>query len=557
MRAVVSDAPDRRRGRDPTLRHLVIVLGDQLDAAASGFDGFDPSLDAVWMAEVAEESTHVWSSKPRIVLFLAAMRRFAQTLRDAGRRVHYRKLDDADNRGTLADELDAAIDALRPQALVMTAPGDWRVLASLREVAARRGLVLDVREDRHFFVTVRDFAAHAKARKSLRMEFFYREQRERFGVLMDDDGKPVDGRWNFDADNREAFGKSGPVDVPEPTRFAPDAATREVIALVERRFADHPGRLASFAWPLDRAQALDALTRFVDQRLAHFGRWQDAMWPGQPWLWHSHLSAAMNLKLLTAHEVVDAAQAAWRDGRVPLPAAEGFVRQVLGWREYVRGVYWTRMPGYAEVNALDAHEPLPAFYWTGATPMACLADAIGQTLEHGYAHHIQRLMVTGLYALLLGVHPKRVHEWYLAVYVDAVEWVELPNTIGMSQAADGADAPRDRTSRLQGRGAAGASGLGGPMASKPYIASGKYIERMSAGSLCARCRFRPGERTGERACPFTTLYWDFLVRHEARLRANPRTVMQARNLARVDDDERARIAARARAIRQGALESTA
>ncbi|HET9978418.1 MAG TPA: cryptochrome/photolyase family protein, partial [Burkholderiaceae bacterium] len=271
-----------------------------------------------------------------------------------------------------------------------------------------------------------------------------------------------------------------------------------------------------------------ALQRFVDERLVHFGRWQDALWPRQPWLWHSHLSAALNLKLLTAREVVSAVEAAYRAGRVPLASAEGFIRQVLGWREYVRGIYWTQMPAYLERNALGAREPLPAFYWDAKTEMACLADAIGQTLEHGYAHHIQRLMVTGLYALLLGAAPQRVHEWYLAVYVDVVEWVELPNTLGMSQAADG-----------------------GLMASKPYIASGKYIERQSGGSLCARCRYRPGERTGERACPFTTLYWDFLMRHEAMLAQNPRTVMQVKNLARVGADERQRIAERAAAIRAG------
>jgi deoxyribodipyrimidine photolyase-related protein len=382
------------------------------------------------------------------------------------------------------------------------------------------------------------------------MEYFYREQRRRHRILIEDGSDkpgrrrtgaptPVGGQWNFDAHNREAFSKEGPRDVPAPLRFEPDAITREVIALVERRFADHPGRLASFAWPLTRSDALAALHAFVAQRLPHFGRWQDAMWPNEPWLWHSQLSAAMNLKLLSPREVVDAAVAAWRSGAVPLPAAEGFVRQILGWREYVRGVYWTRMPGYVELNALDAQEPLPAFYWTGATTMACMADAIGQTLEHGYAHHIQRLMVTGLYALLLGVNPKRAHEWYLAVYVDAVEWVELPNTLGMSQAADAL------------------SELGGPMASKPYIASGKYIERMSSGRCCAACRFKPGERTGERACPFTTLYWDFLMRHEQRLAANPRTVMQTRNLARVPDDERARIRQRAREIRDGTVETAA
>jgi len=511
------------------MRHLVLVLGDQLDAEAAAFDGFDAGQDAVWMAEVDEESTHVTSSQPRTALFLAAMRHFAAALQAAGRRVHYTRLDDAGNRGRLAGELDAAIERLQPQALVMTAPGDHRVLRALQAVAASRGLPLELRPDRHFFCTVREFAAHARARRTLRLEFFYREQRRRHGVLMDG-GEPCGGRWNYDADNREAFGRDGPPPHAEPPRCEPDAITREVLDLVRRRFASHPGRLDSFAWPVTREQALHALQRFVAERLAGFGRWQDALWPGEPWLWHSQLSAALNLKLLNPHEVVAAAEAAYRAGQVPLESAEGFIRQILGWREYVRGVYWTRMPGYAELNAWDAHEPLPAFYWSGDTPMACLADAIVQTLEHGYAHHIQRLMVTGLYALLLGVEPKQVHAWYLAVYVDAVEWVELPNTLGMSQNADG-----------------------GLMASKPYVASGRYIERMSAGRLCAGCRFRPGERVGDRACPFTTLYWDFLLRHEATLAANPRMVMPLKHLARLDAAERARIGERAAALRAGSL----
>ena len=512
------------------LRRLVLVLGDQLDARAAVLDGFDAAQDAVWMAEVAEESTHVPSSQPRTALFLAAMRHFAGALRDRGWTVHYRRLDDPGNRGSLAGELEDAIERLRPAALAVTAPGEHRVLRALQAAAGRHGLALAVADDTHFLCTVRDFAAHAAGRRQLRMEYFYREMRRRHGVLMEGD-EPAGGQWNFDADNRESFGRDGPGEVPSPPRFEPDAVTREVLALVASRFATHPGSLASFGWPVTREQAQVALAAFVEQRLANFGRWQDALWSGQPWLWHSLLSAALNLKLLHPLEVVRAVEAAWREGRVPLPAAEGFIRQVLGWREYVRGIYWTRMPGYAALNALEAHEPLPAFYWTGRTPMACLADAIGQTLEHGYAHHIQRLMVTGLYALLLGVEPRAVHAWYLAVYVDAVEWVELPNTLGMSQAADG-----------------------GLMASKPYIASGRYIERMSGGSLCARCRYRPGERSGDKACPFTVLYWDFLMRHEARLAANPRTVMQVRNLGRVSAEERARIAAQAQALREASRE---
>ena len=508
-----------------TLRTLVVVLGDQLDLEAAAFDGFDPAQDAVWMTEASEESTHVWSSKQRIAIFLAAMRHFAQALHAAGRPLHYTRLDDPGNRGTLAAELQAALTTLAPQRVVMTAPGDWRVWQSLKAVVESAGLALEICEDRHFYTTVRDFAAHAKGRKSLRLEYFYRELRQRHGVLMEE-GEPAGGQWNFDADNREAFGRAGPGVLPERATFEPDALTREVITLVNTHFAKHPGTLDSFAWPVTREQALQALQRFIKQRLPLFGRYEDALWPGEPWLYHSQLSAALNLKLLNPREVVQAAEAAYRAGLVPLQSAEGFIRQILGWREYVRGIYWTQMPSYAERNALEAQQDLPAWYWTGETDMACLRDAITQTLQHGYAHHIQRLMVTGLYALMLGVRPQQVHEWYLSVYVDAVEWVELPNTLGMSQYGDG-----------------------GLMASKPYVATGKYIQRM--GGPCAGCRYDPAQREGERACPYTTLYWDFLMRHEALLAKNPRMALQVKNLVRMSEPQRQNVAQRAAAIRLG------
>jgi deoxyribodipyrimidine photolyase-related protein len=511
------------------LRSLIVVLGDQLDHDAAAFDGFDAGLDAVWMAEVAEESTHVWSAKPRIVMFLAAMRHFALAVQAAGHPLHYTRLDAPGNGGSLGAQLQADIMRLRPARLVMTEPGDWRVLQAIRTVAEATSVPLEVREDRHFFTSVREFTAHARGRKSLRMEYFYREQRKRHGVLMQGGGQddtPVGGQWNYDADNREAFGAAGPGPVPPRAGFEPDAVTRDVIALVNNRFAQHPGRLDGFAWPVTRAQALQSLQAFIAGRLPLFGRYQDAMWPGDPWLYHSHLSAALNLKLLNPREVVAAAEAAYRDGRAPLASVEGFIRQILGWREYVRGIYWTRMPGYLEGNALDARGDLPAFYWTGETDLACLHDALAQTLAHGYANHIQRLMVTGLYALMLGVRPEQVHEWYLAVYVDAVEWVELPNTLGMSQYADG-----------------------GVMASKPYIATGKYIQRMSP--YCSGCRYDPAQRSGEGACPFTTLYWDFLLRHEAVLATNPRMALQVKNLARLAAVERQAVRERAAAIRRG------
>jgi deoxyribodipyrimidine photolyase-related protein len=501
------------------LRHLVLILGDQLNDDASALADFDPLQDAIWMAEVDEESTHVTSSKQRTTVFLSAMRHHAAHMRAKGWRVIYSELDDASNCGTLAGELNKAIEATRPERLIMTAPGEWRVLQNLRAVAREHGLTLEIRDDTHFFSTVRDFSQHAAGRKSLRLEFFYREMRQKTGILMDG-GKPVGGQWNFDASNRGSFGKQGPGLLPLPTRFAADAITQDVMALVNRRYAHHPGSLETFGWPVTRAQALQALHDFMAHRLPSFGLYQDALWEGEVWLYHSHLSCALNLKLLHPEEVVSAAEEAWRLGHAPLEAVEGFVRQILGWREYVRGIYWTQMPAYAKLNTSNAQAPLPDFYWTGQTDMACLRDAIQQTLAHGYAHHIQRLMVTGLYALLLGVHPKAVHAWYLGVYVDAVEWVELPNTLGMSQFADG-----------------------GLMASKPYIASGKYIDRMS--NHCKACRFNPAESTGETACPFTTLYWDYLMRHAEPLAKNPRMSMQLKNLNRLTPDERQAITVQA------------
>jgi deoxyribodipyrimidine photolyase-related protein len=322
------------------LRRLVLVLGDQLDLQAAAFDGFDAQQDRVWMAEVAEESTHIRSSQARIALFLSAMRHFAADLRAAGRPLHYVRLDDASNHGSLATQLAHDLAALRPRELVLTAPGDWRVLQALQATAQAAGLPLEIREDRHFYTSVREFAAHARGRKTLRMEYFYREQRRRHGVLMDGEA-PVGGQWNYDAENRQAFGPDGPGWLPQPPHFEPDTITQEVIALVRTRFADHPGSLEHFGWPVTRDQALQALDAFIVERLPHFGPWQDAIWPGEPWLYHAQLAAALNLKLLNPREVVAAAEAAYRAGHLPLGSAEGFIRQVLGWREYVRGIYWT------------------------------------------------------------------------------------------------------------------------------------------------------------------------------------------------------------------------
>jgi deoxyribodipyrimidine photolyase-related protein len=355
------------------------------------------------------------------------------------------------------------------------------------------------------------------------MEHFYRWMRRRHDVLID--GKdPTGGKWNLDQQNRKSFGRKGPGMVPAPVGFEPDRLTCQVLDDVERHFGDNPGWLDGFSWAVTREQALEALDDFITHRLPAFGPFQDAMWQDEPYLYHALLAASLNLKLLNPREVIDAAVAAYAEGQAPLSSVEGFVRQILGWREYVRGIYWNQMPDYVNNNALGAHESLPAFYWTGETDMNCLRSCIGQTLETGYAHHIQRLMVTGLFAMLYGADPREVHAWYLAVYVDAVEWVELPNTLGMSQHADG-----------------------GLLGSKPYAASGRYIQRMS--NYCNSCQFSPDQSTGDSACPFTTLYWDFLIRHEARFSQHPRAGMQWRMLNRLEQKQRVAITAQAEAFR--------
>jgi deoxyribodipyrimidine photolyase-related protein len=494
------------------IRNLVLVLGDQLDEKSAAFDGFDPELDGVWMAEAAGEATHVKSHKARIVLFLSAMRHFKENLEKKGMRVNYRKLDHKDNEGTLAGEFGAALRRLKPERAVVVEPGEWRVRKDLQKAARAAGIDLEIRPDRHFLCSRDEFSEHAEGRKQLRMEFFYREMRRRTDLLMDG-GQPIGGKWNFDESNREVFGKDGPGAIRAPRAFSPDAVTREVIRIVDKRFPDHPGRLDLFDWPVTARDAKAALSDFVNHRLAEFGPFQDAMWSDQPYLYHARISSSLNTKLIDPRAVLKAAVKAYEKGRAPLNSVEGFVRQILGWREYVRGIYWLHMPEYLKRNALGAKQPLPGFYWTADTDMECLRQAIGQTLAHGYAHHIQRLMVTGLFALLLGVDPRKVHEWYLAIYVDAVEWVELPNTLGMSQYGDG-----------------------GIMASKPYVATGKYIQRMS--NYCSQCRFRPQAETGDSACPFTTLYWDFLIRHEKGLKKNPRMQLQLRNVTRKSASQR-------------------
>lgn len=511
------------------MRNLILVLGDQLDHTSAAFDGFDSENDVVWMAEVEEEATHVWCHKLRIALFLSAMRHFRDELTNSKRTVEYHKFhrQPSKDRGkSFGDLLRLDIKRLKPEQLVLVEPGDWRVRTQLQAVADELGIAMDVRPDRHFYCSIEEFADYADGRKSLLLEFFYRDMRKKHDVLMAGN-QPEGGQWNFDHDNRESFGKSGPGELPQPETFRPDATTQEVIELVEARFPDHPGSLDHFQLPVTRQQAKAFLQNFVDNILPHFGLWEDAMWTDEAFLYHSRLSAPLNLKLLNPRECVDAAVEAYRAGKAPLNSVEGFVRQILGWREFIRGVYWLKMPEYIEMNYFDHQLELPSFFWDGETEMNCVRQSMQHVIDHGYSHHIQRLMVLGNFAQLWGAHPRLFHEWHMAMYLDAIDWVSLPNTLGMSQYGDG-----------------------GIVGTKPYCSSGNYINKMS--NFCSGCRFDYKKRVGDDACPFTTLYWEFMDRHFDLLKDNQRMKFPISNVAkmRAKPQEIAEIRARAEKLRR-------
>ena len=494
-------------------RRLVLVHGDQLCADSAVFDDFDPKRDAVLLIEARHEATYVPQHKHRLVLFFSAMRHFRDELRERGWTVHYAELDDEHNRGSFGDEVPRWLHKTRAETLVVAQPGDYRVRAELRGALRGEDASLELLPDRHFICSEEDFEAFAKDKKSLLMETFYRGMRRRHDVLLEADGGPVGGQWNYDSDNRESFGKGGAPDIKAPRSFRQDDVTKAVAKLVEGEFPDSPGKTDNFDLPVTAKQARAALRDFVKHRLAEFGTYQDAMVTGRPYLYHSRLSSSLNLHLLDPRDAIEKAVGAYEAGDAPLNSVEGFVRQILGWREYVRGIYWREMPDYEKRNGLDAELPMPAFMWTAETDMNCLRQSVGQLVEHAYAHHIQRLMVLGLFSLLLGVRPQDVNRWHLSMYIDAIDWVSLPNVLGMSQYADG-----------------------GLLATKPYCASGAYVNRMS--DYCGDCRFNPKKATGEDACPFTTLYWDFLSRNRQRLQGNRRMNFQLANLDKKSQSER-------------------
>lgn len=484
---------------------LVLVLGDQLSPGLSALRAADKKRDIVIMAEVASEATYVAHHPKKIALVFAAMRKFADALRAEGWQLRYTRLDDPENAGSLPGEILRRAAQTGATEVIYTQPGEWRLIAALQDVP----LSMTQLQDDRFIASHRDFEAWAKGRKALRMEYFYRDMRRRTGLLMDGD-QPAGGQWNFDHDNR----KPAPDAVDNlPPRFDPDQTTEAVLDLVEERFGQSFGRLRPFGFATDRAQALQVLEHFLTHALPRFGDYQDAMLDGHMWLYHAVISPYLNIGLLDPLEVCQRAEAAWRAGHAPLNAVEGFIRQIIGWREYVRGIYFLEGPDYPTRNALGHDRDLPALFWGAPTRMRCVSKTVEQTRDEAYAHHIQRLMVTGNFALLAGIDPGQVHDWYLRVYADAFEWVEAPNVVGMSQFADG-----------------------GVIASKPYVSSGNYIAKMS--DYCKSCSYDVRAKTGAKACPFNLLYWHFLIRHRDRFAGNPRMAQMYRTWDRMAEDRR-------------------
>lgn len=473
---------------------LRLILGDQLSHALSSLRDIQAD-DIILMCEVMAEATYVRHHPKKIAFLFSAMRHFAEALKDQGHTVRYITLDAADNTGSFEGEVRRALQDTRATRVVVTEPGEYRLREIFANWQKNWAVAVDVLPDTRFLCSIDDFKAWAESRRQLRMEYFYRDMRKKYEILVEKNGEPTGDQWNFDKENR----KSPPRGLTSPKRLRhpKDQITKDVLTLVKTRFSHHFGNLEPFHYAVTREEALLELDHFITHLLPRFGEFQDAMVLGEPYLYHSLISSYLNAGLLLPLEICRMAEEAYRAGKAPLNAVEGFIRQILGWREYVRGIYWLHMPTYGDMNFFDAVEPLPAFYWTADTKMTCVSEAVQHTRDHAYSHHIQRLMVTGNFALLAGLDVKQVQEWYLAVYSDAYEWVEMPNTLGMALFGDG-----------------------GIMGSKPYAASGKYIHKMS--NFCTRCPYNPNETTGKDACPFNALYWDFMARHQDKLKQNHR-----------------------------------
>ncbi|OAV44815.1 cryptochrome/photolyase family protein [Lewinella sp. 4G2] len=500
---------------------LRLILGDQLNQHHSWFNEVDDDVTYA-LFETWSEATYTKHHVQKITGFFLAMRHFAEWARDAGHQVVYRTLDETREAQleSISDNLLALAEEIGAKKLGYQLPDEYRLDEELKSLSESFGGVIEVVDTEHFMSTRDDLEEIFKGKKTYLMETFYRTMRKRHQVLMDPSGEPETGTWNYDQENRGSLPKD--IVFPEASIFERDAS--DIVAMIERNGIETMGRMRDnlFTYPVTRNECLEAMHDFCDNRLQFFGTYQDAMTEKHPLLYHANLSFAMNLKMISPKEVIDAAIETYRkrSSEITFNQLEGFVRQIIGWREYMRGVYWAKMPEFSYKNDLDHQLSLPKWYWTGDTKMNCLSHAVNQSLDNAYAHHIQRLMVTGNFALVLGAHPDDVDAWYLGVYIDAIEWVEITNTRGMSQRADG-----------------------GLIATKPYCSSANYINKMS--DYCKNCHYDHKKKVGEKACPFNSLYWDFLERHRDKFEKNFRMAFMYRTWDKKDGEEKAAILERA------------
>ncbi len=488
---------------------LILVLGDQLSPHLSSLQA-SPNAHVV-MAELYDEATYVAHHQQKLTLVFSAMRHFAESLREQGREVTYFAYGERPELKSFTDVLAHMLARHDYARVFVTEAGEHRLTRQFADWSTQFDLAVHVLPDTRFLASHEMFETWGSGKKQLRMEFFYREMRRKTGLLMDDKD-PLGGQWNYDAENRKKLPKGHAL--PARPSATPDAITLEVMALVKQHFGTgdeaHFGTLEGFGWPVTAAEAQAHFEDFLDHCLPHFGDYQDAMKSGETFMYHALIATSLNLGLLDPLEVCRAAEARLTNQQAPLNAVEGFIRQILGWREYIRGIYWLKMPDYEQENFFGHDRALPDFFYSGDTDMACLREAVEASKTHAYAHHIQRLMITGNFALLAGLAPEAVNRWYMEVYADAYQWVQLPNTHGMALFADG-----------------------GLVASKPYVSSGAYIHRMS--DYCKDCRYQVKQPNGDDACPFNYLYWDFMMRHADTLSKNPRMGMVYRNLEKMDE----------------------
>jgi len=494
------------------IKTLRLILGDQLNAAHSWFTEKDDSV-LYLIAELHQEMNYVKHHVQKIAAFFIAMNAFANALEKAGHQVSYLTLNQTSNYESLPRLLQDICNKHHIERFEYQHPDEFRLHRQLSNMKLKGVSSMSV-DSEHFLLPFLEIDEYFEKDKRMRMETFYRKMRQRFNLLMDGD-KPVAGKWNFDGENRKKLKKSDLEKIVQPLVFENDAS--EVLQRLNIHKVKHFGEIGkSIGWPTSRKQALSLLNFFCEKCLPNFGRFQDAMTANSENAWslyHSRLSFALNAKIINPLQVVERAIKEYetRPDDISIAQIEGFVRQIIGWREFVRGIYWANMPDYANLNALNAKRDLPEYFWTGDTKMRCMQYSLGQSLQYAYAHHIQRLMVIGNFCLLAGIDPDQVDEWYLGVYIDAIEWVEMPNTRGMSQFGDN-----------------------GIIASKPYNSSGAYINRMS--DYCADCHYKVKEKVGDDACPFNSLYWHFMDRHKDKFGNNPRIGMVYRNLEKMDDD---------------------